>query len=168
MPLLFEPSFADSREPSVPPHIRVRLRLIHHLGVVLGIDASGISSKIDVPVLLARVDAAYDRGHQGTGSGGVISLPLPLRPMAMAMTERTSIGMVSGGVGMGMGKGGRVGGTGMLNRLKRFGRKSLDEPGTSGVGGTPAFSSASVEGELGSRSTVPVDGNRSSIWSGDE
>ncbi|OCF62335.1 hypothetical protein L486_02003 [Kwoniella mangroviensis CBS 10435] len=73
---LFESSFLESREPPVPPHIRVRLRLIHQLGVVLGIDAVGISGKIDIPGLLARVDQAYDREKDrssptmGTGGGG--------------------------------------------------------------------------------------------------
>jgi hypothetical protein len=58
------------REAAVPPHIRVRLRLIHRLGVVLGVEASAVAAKIDIPALLARVDAAYDRGH-----GGFIDLP---------------------------------------------------------------------------------------------
>lgn len=87
---LFAPSFAESREPSVPPHIRVRLRLIHQLGVVLGIDAQGISSRIDVPGLLARVDAAYDRGYQGKmdrgGSGG----------SGVSMSSAGSVSSISG------------------------------------------------------------------------
>lgn len=58
------------REAAVPPHIRVRLRLIHRLGAVLGVEASAIAAKIDIPGLLARVDAAYDRGH-----GGFIDMP---------------------------------------------------------------------------------------------
>jgi hypothetical protein len=58
------------REAAVPPHIRVRLRLIHRLGAVLGVEASVIAAKIDIPGLLARVDAAYDRGH-----GGYIDIP---------------------------------------------------------------------------------------------
>jgi len=58
------------RETAVPPHIRVRLRLIHRLGAVLGVEASVIAAKIDIPGLLARVDAAYDRGH-----GGYIDIP---------------------------------------------------------------------------------------------
>ena len=112
MPLLFEPSFAESRESSVPPHIGIRLRLIHQLGVVLGIDAQGISSKIDVPGLLARVDAAYDRGHQGMGSSGVSSLPLPVRPVGM--TESTSTSTVLGSGGASGGGGGGVGGGGVV------------------------------------------------------
>lgn len=60
----------------VPLHIRVRLRLIHQLGTVLGLDAQGIASKIDIPGLLARVDAAYDRGHADLGLG----LPMESTP----------------------------------------------------------------------------------------
>ena len=150
--LLFEPSFAESREPSVPPHIRVRLRLIHQLGVVLGMDAQGISNKIDVPGLLARVDAAYDRGHasvamvaggESNGSMASSSLPLPLRPVVPAETA----GMVT--------KGSKGGNGRMMGMIKRLGRKSLgDEPGVGGGGGggmgsgeTPTFSSGSAEGE---------------------
>ena len=141
MPLLFEPSFADAREPSVPPHIRVRLRLIHQLGVVLGMDAQGISSRLDVPGLLARVDAAYNRCQSGSsGQGGVSSLPLPIRP-----------GLEGPGQGLGRGsgtglavKGSKGGPGGMMGMIRRLGRKSLDE---AGAGGPTAFSSASAEGE---------------------
>ena len=84
---LFAPSFEGSREPSVPPHICIRLRLIHQLGVVLGIDAQGISSKIDVPGLLARVDAAYDRGYQGKMDRGYTG---------SSMISTTSISSISG------------------------------------------------------------------------
>jgi hypothetical protein len=137
MPLLFEPPFAESREPSVLPHIRVRLRLIHQVGVVLGMDAQGISSKIDVPGLLARVDAAYHRGHQGqsgNGNGGISSLPFPIRPMTevkgmamtLAMVESTSSGVVvvknKGGDG------------GMMGMIRRFGRKNLDEASVGAAG----------------------------------
>lgn len=78
---LFEHSFTD-REPAVPPHIRVRLKLIHQLGVVLGVDAAGISGLIDIPGLLARVDAAYDRDRsngagEAAGVGRVTSTPTP-------------------------------------------------------------------------------------------
>jgi hypothetical protein len=89
---LFAPSFAESREPSVPPHIRVRLRLIHQLGVVLGIDAQGISSKIDVPGLLARVDAAYDRGYQGAGAGRMGERGMS----SSAMSSGASVSSISG------------------------------------------------------------------------
>lgn len=130
-PLLFEPSFAESREPSVPPHIRIRLRLIHQLGVVLGIDAQGISSKIDIPGLLARVDAAYDKGYgsglgpgQGnaksaSANGAVSGLPLPIATGGVGgLDVRESKGN----------KGKEHGhGNGMMGVFKRFGRKSVPE-----------------------------------------
>ena len=154
---LFAPSFAESREPSVPPHIRIRLRLIHQLGVVLGIDAQGISSKIDVPGLLARVDAAYDRGYQGAGgakmnergrssssmsNGASVSsisgLPMPTRPGA----DTTSSPEVRNG-GRERDKDKE---RGMFGMFKRFGKDK-------GVGKdeerTPfAFTSHSPEGKL--------------------
>jgi hypothetical protein len=135
-PHLFEPSFAESREPSVPPHIRVRLRLIHQLGVVLGLDAAGISSKIDIPGLLARVDAAYDRGSAvgsvsisgsgssaGSGGSGVSEgmtssttasslLPLPLPRVEQPSTGTSAKGAKGGGV---------------FGIIKRFGRKAQVE-----------------------------------------
>lgn len=83
----------------VPLHIRVRLRLIHQLGSVLGLDAQGIASKVDIPGLLARVDAAYDRGHADLGLG------LPLE------TAQSSGGVGSGGEKKG----------GMMSVLKRMG-----------------------------------------------
>ena len=51
-------------------------------------------------------------------------------------------------------KGSKGGSGGMLQNLRRFGRKNLDETGGhsgAGTGGTPAFSSASAEGESSSR-----------------
>ena len=180
MPLLFEPSFAGSREPSVPPHIRVRLRSIHQLGVVLGMDAQGISSKIDVPGLLARVDAAFNRDNlgppvttvngngsePGAGIGGISSLPLPTRPVAMQESPSMSGGMAVKTSKTGSGAGG------MMGMIKRLGRKSVEESGNSGGGGgTPAFSSTPVEG---SQSLVVGDGwvrlirLRSGIWCGAE
>lgn len=67
----------------VPPHIRSRLRLIQQLGDVLSIDSTAVTAKIDVPGLLARVDAAYVRGY-GAGqevpavAGSPVGLPLEL------------------------------------------------------------------------------------------
>ncbi|WWC88841.1 uncharacterized protein L201_003756 [Kwoniella dendrophila CBS 6074] len=56
------PSLTTSQvQSNVPIHIRIRLKLIHRLGCLLNIDSIGISSKIDIPTLLARVDHAYDR-----------------------------------------------------------------------------------------------------------
>jgi len=63
-------------EPSVPAHIRSRLRLIHHLGVILGVNAAGISSKIDVPALLAKVDATHDKLRNENASTQTSSLPI--------------------------------------------------------------------------------------------
>jgi hypothetical protein len=77
---------AVEREAAVPPHIRVRLRLIHRLGAVLGVEASAIAAKIDIPGLLARVDAAYDRGHGGyidiPGQEVIIGQPVGTTPVA--------------------------------------------------------------------------------------
>ena len=86
----------------VPIHIRVRLRLIHQLGIVLGLDAQGVAAKIDIPSLLARVDAAYDKGHADLGLG--LGLTLEITPS--------------------IGSAGTAGGErnwGMMNVLKRMG-----------------------------------------------
>jgi hypothetical protein len=167
---LFAPSFAESREPSVPPHIRVRLRLIHQLGVVLGIDAQGISSKIDVPGLLARVDAAYDRGYPGkmdrvVGSSGGVS-----------MVSLGSTGSVSG---LPMpNRGGAGGGSdprrepgrdkdkekGMFGMFKRFGR---EHKGREDERVPVTFPVSGAEGELelyGFQWSKKADCFRPSIW----
>lgn len=146
VPHLFAPSFAESREPSVPPHIRIRLRLIHHLGVVLGMDAQGISSKIDVPGLLARVDAAYDRGHSAVAGSAALGrdssdssqssvtsgLPLPLRPISD-----------EGNHGAGMGKRGSKGEKGVMGMFRRLGRSQKGEEERVPV----AYTSVTPEGE---------------------
>jgi hypothetical protein len=89
------------REAAVPPHIRVRLRLIHRLGVVLGVEPSVIASKIDIPALLARVDAAYDKGH-----GGFIDLPnqdsSPSIPTSISTTTPAPSGKKESGGMLGM------------------------------------------------------------------
>lgn len=127
---LFAPSFAESREPSVPPHIRVRLRLIHQLGVVLGIDAQGISSKIDVPGLLARVDAAYDRGYQGKmnrgddGSGASMSSMGSVSSISgLPMPNRAPDYGGSGAKVPGQGAKDKEKEKGMFGMFKRFGRE---------------------------------------------
>ncbi|KAK8858440.1 hypothetical protein IAR55_002667 [Kwoniella newhampshirensis] len=125
---LFEPSFAEHREPAVPPHIRARLRLIHQLGVVLGIDAVGISGKIDIPGLLARVDQAYDRergGGQGGGGGvrggGMSALPVLSGGNVVPTTTVSSSGVQQkGGISGG-------GGGGVFGMFRRLGRKSTGE-----------------------------------------
>lgn len=113
------------REPAVPAHIRVRLRLIHQLGVVLGVDAGTIASKIDIPCLLARVDAAYDRGH-----GGYIDLPSDPTQSGVGGSPSTSASTGAGaGVsspspshqGGGGGGGKKEGGGGVLGMFRKLG-----------------------------------------------
>ncbi|WWC95941.1 hypothetical protein V866_002808 [Kwoniella sp. B9012] len=144
---LFESSFLESREPPVPPHIRVRLRLIHQLGVVLGIDAVGISGKIDIPGLLARVDQAYDREKDrsspttGTGWGGEM------------VALKGSISPGAGGKGV----------LGMFKKLSGGGGRRSDE---STAGGCtlpqegPAFGVPLSEAPPGSRCTSLIGGQK--------
>ncbi|KAK4686251.1 hypothetical protein P7C73_g3879, partial [Tremellales sp. Uapishka_1] len=111
--------YMTPKETSVPPHIKIRLKLIHQLGVVLGLDAAGISRKIDIPGLLARVDAAYDRGHLGVvgeNAETVTSiLPLP-RGSSEASASKDGGGK----------KAESKGSSGVIGIIRRFGRKPVD------------------------------------------
>jgi len=123
------------REAAVPPHIRVRLRLIHRLGAVLGVDASAIAAKIDIPGLLARVDAAYDRGH-----GGFIDIPgqeimigpagttVVIPPAAIASPPQPAAGKKEGGM-MGMFRklGGGVSSSNLAGNVSNGGRGTREE-----------------------------------------
>nr|XP_019045833.1 hypothetical protein I302_06224 [Kwoniella bestiolae CBS 10118]OCF24763.1 hypothetical protein I302_06224 [Kwoniella bestiolae CBS 10118] len=140
---LFESSFLESREPPVPPHIRVRLRLIHQLGVVLGIDAVGISGKIDIPGLLARVDQAYDREKDRSSAG----------PEVVALK-----GTIQGGGGKGV--------LGMFKKLSGGGGRRVDEAVGAGAAGCtvpqegPAFGVPLSEAPPGSWCTSLIGGQK--------
>lgn len=116
----------------VPPHIRVRLRLIHQLGGVLGLDAQTIASTLDIPGLLARVDAAYERGHADMGMEVTAgSIPMPVAHSDPQERNRDS---KSGVLGMLKRMGGGGGGGGKA-------KEPIDDP-ASFVPKSP------VEGEL--------------------
>ncbi|OCF43932.1 hypothetical protein I317_02202 [Kwoniella heveanensis CBS 569] len=169
---LFESSFLEHREPPVPPHIRVRLRLIHQLGVVLGIDAVGISGKIDIPGLLARVDQAYDRerftagsncsGNSSSGAamaydagGGMSALPVP----------RGKNGLNGGAGASG---GGASGAGGVLGLFRRLGKKGSGDDAAAATGGFspptppegPAFGVSLSEAPPGSWCTSLIGGQK--------
>ncbi|ORX40246.1 hypothetical protein BD324DRAFT_679276 [Kockovaella imperatae] len=57
---LFDSS-TESRE-AVPPHISSRLKMINQLAEVLGKEPKDLQDVIDIPGLLARVDAAHEKG----------------------------------------------------------------------------------------------------------
>ncbi|WVQ96811.1 hypothetical protein IAU59_003918 [Kwoniella sp. CBS 9459] len=166
---LFESSFLEHREPPVPPHIRVRLRLIHQLGVVLGIDAVGISGKIDIPGLLARVDQAYDRERftanvsGGAASpddqvgGGLRSLPVTRGKNGYGVAGSTSISPGAGGTG----------GGGVLGMFKRLGKKGNGDDMPNGGGYSPpppsegpAFGVSLSEAPPGSWCTSLIGGQK--------
>lgn len=56
------PPKLNPKSMNVPTHIRLRLRLIHQLGIVLGVPPSRISEVLDISGLLARVDATFEKG----------------------------------------------------------------------------------------------------------
>ncbi|WWD18330.1 hypothetical protein CI109_102780 [Kwoniella shandongensis] len=116
--------FYEPREPSVPPHIRSRLRLVHQLGVVLGIDAAGISGKIDIPGLLARVDQAYDY-HRGVGVTTKVDMTGGIGTGTGGASGGARTVSVAGGQGQKgvTGGGGGGGGGGMFGMFKRLGGK---------------------------------------------
>ncbi|WVR06221.1 hypothetical protein IAU60_003251 [Kwoniella sp. DSM 27419] len=151
---LFESSFLEHREPPVPPHIRVRLRLIHQLGVVLGIDAVGISGKIDIPGLLARVDQAHERERGRAalcnGAGGVQSPG----GSGDGLTGGASAGFVS--------RGDKAGGSGVFGMFKRLGgRKTADGIlATPSIPDGPAFGVALSEAPPGSWCTSLIGGQK--------
>ncbi|WRT67622.1 uncharacterized protein IL334_004594 [Kwoniella shivajii] len=150
---LFESSFLESREPPVPPHIRVRLRLIHQLGVVLGIDAIGISAKIDIPGLLARVDQAHDRGLSTATGANINATP-------SHGNEITSLKAQLSGNGHGQNRGV----LGMFKRLGGGNMRKSDEIGS--IGNTispqegPAFGVPLSEAPPGSWCTSLIGGQK--------
>lgn len=158
------------REAAVPPHIRVRLRLIHRLGAVLGVEASAIAAKIDIPGLLARVDAAYDRGH-----GGYIDIPgqeIIIGPAGATIMPPTGVtspplpaGKKEGGM-MGMFRklGGGVSSSNLAGNLSNVGKDSREESQPL----VPSSSRPVEEGESLYRCTTSKTSNadiRSGFWS---
>ena len=142
---LFESSFLDSREPSVPGHIASRLKLIHQLGVVLGVDAKVLQGIIDIPGLLRRVDVAYEKGFgaytpgdESVGLGwrgsnaSATSLPIPTPMSSSASSQgRISMDVKDGRVSMDGRPGtaaGNNGGKKRFGMFKRFSKNRSTDP----------------------------------------
>ncbi|WWC70599.1 uncharacterized protein I206_104550 [Kwoniella pini CBS 10737] len=161
----YESNSLENREPTVPKHIKIRLKLLHQLGILLGIDSIEISEKIDIPGLLARVDQSYERDKERFEN----------------FNSFNNSNEIKNGIGIGNGngndqinlKGNLISGGGQSNKgvfgmFKRLGGSSNNRKGDENLGSDrlnvpqegPAFGVPLCEAPLGSWCTSLIGGQK--------